>query len=80
MSLSDPEYSLYYYRAIKLDPDASKVIRPPALHSSPTPSSAAAPTTHFPGYSITCYGCGVDGHGVNHCDKVNDLITKGLLS
>ncbi|KIM53239.1 hypothetical protein SCLCIDRAFT_32053, partial [Scleroderma citrinum Foug A] len=82
MSLSDPEYSLYYYRAIKLDPDASKVIRPPALHSFPTPSSAAAPTAlpRAPGHSITCYGCGVEGHGVNGCDKVNDLITKGLLS
>ncbi|KIM51064.1 hypothetical protein SCLCIDRAFT_33765 [Scleroderma citrinum Foug A] len=82
MSLSDPEYSLYYYRAIKLDPDASKVIRPPALHSSPTTSSAAAPTAlpRAPGHSITCYGCGVEGHGANGCDKVNDLITKGLLS
>ncbi|KIM57881.1 hypothetical protein SCLCIDRAFT_28511, partial [Scleroderma citrinum Foug A] len=82
MSLSDPEYSLYYYRAIKLDPDASKVIRPPSLHSSPIPSSAAAPTalSRAPGRSITCYGCGVEGHGVNGCDKVNDLITKGLLS
>ncbi|KIM55079.1 hypothetical protein SCLCIDRAFT_135426, partial [Scleroderma citrinum Foug A] len=82
MSLSDPEYSLYYYRAIKLDPDASKVIHPPSLHSSPIPSSAAAPTAlpRAPGRSITCYGCGVEGHGVNRCDKVNDLITKGLLS
>ncbi|KIM56441.1 hypothetical protein SCLCIDRAFT_29585 [Scleroderma citrinum Foug A] len=82
MSLSNPKYSLYYYCAIKLDPDASKVIHPPALHSSSTPSSATAPTArpHSPGYSITCYGCGVEGHGVNSCDKVNDLITKGLLS
>ena len=30
--------------------------------------------------SITCYGCGVEGHGVNGCDKINDLVAKGLLA
>ncbi|KIM52094.1 hypothetical protein SCLCIDRAFT_32927 [Scleroderma citrinum Foug A] len=82
MSLSDPDYSLLYYHAIKLNSDAGKVICAPSLHSSPIPSSATATTAlpHAPGSSITCYGCGVEGHGVNSCEKINDLITKGLLS
>ena len=86
MTLSDPNYALYYYRAIKLDPDASRVISPPALNSrssspatsAPTrPDAAPRPLSRPP---ITCYGCGVEGHGVNGCDKINDLVAKGLLA
>jgi hypothetical protein len=39
MSITEPDYSLLYYRAIKLDPDTAKVIRPPSLSSSPTSHS-----------------------------------------
>jgi Aspartyl protease len=85
MSLTDPDYSLLYYRAIKLDSDASRVVRPPPLHSThpiPTASSGSAPTVHprSPGRSITCYGCGVEGHGLNNCEAINDLVKKGSLT
>ncbi|KIO14827.1 hypothetical protein M404DRAFT_17686, partial [Pisolithus tinctorius Marx 270] len=87
MSLNDPDYSLLYYRAIKMDPDAAKVLRAPSLCPAPasTPASTApaatsSSQTHPARRTITCYGCGVEGHGVESCQAINDLIQKGSLA
>ncbi|KIN97833.1 hypothetical protein M404DRAFT_31897 [Pisolithus tinctorius Marx 270] len=77
MSLSDPDYSLLYYRAIKMDPDAAKVLHAPSLCPAPAPAptaASAAPVTTPPAQArparrtITCYGCGVEGHGLDNCE------------
>ncbi|KIN94021.1 hypothetical protein M404DRAFT_35462 [Pisolithus tinctorius Marx 270] len=80
MLLSDPDYSLLYYHAIKMDPDAAKVLHAPSLHPAPAPTPAsAAPVatppaqTHPARRTITCYGCGVKGHGLDNCKADNDL-------
>jgi hypothetical protein len=88
MSITEPDYSLLYYRAIKLDPDTAKVIRAPSLSSSPTSHPASATSTPSfpptpqsrPARNITCFGCGKQGHGINDCEEINDLILKGQLS
>ncbi|KIN98914.1 hypothetical protein M404DRAFT_30882 [Pisolithus tinctorius Marx 270] len=70
-----------------MDPDAAKVLCAPSLHPAPasTPASTA-PTatsssqTHPARRTITCYGCGAEGHGVESCQAINDLIQKGSLA
>ena len=42
MSLSDPDYALYYYHAMKLDADVGKVF-PRPIPYTPAPTSAPAP-------------------------------------
>ncbi|KIK15600.1 hypothetical protein PISMIDRAFT_16407 [Pisolithus microcarpus 441] len=69
-----------------MDPNAAKVIHPPALHSAPVPSSTAPPISPNssqacpPRKPIICFGCGVTGHGLDSCDAINDLVKKGSLA
>ncbi|KIK25796.1 hypothetical protein PISMIDRAFT_9319 [Pisolithus microcarpus 441] len=69
-----------------MDPNAAKVICPPALHSTPVPSSTVPPISpnssqaHPPRKPIICFGCGVTGHGLDSCNAINDLVKKGSLA
>ncbi|KAI6046925.1 hypothetical protein EDC04DRAFT_2864599 [Pisolithus marmoratus] len=76
-------YPLLYYRAIKIDPDALKVIHPPVFQNPPVSATPITPPSTQPcplRKPITCFGCGVIGHGVDSCDAINDLVRKGSLS
>ena len=81
MSLSDPAYAALYYRAFKLDKDIVHIIRPPkdastSPYSRPTNSTFSQNSGSFP---MTCYGCGEQGHHMNSCPKITDLVLKGVL-
>ena len=80
MSLNDVNYGLVYYRALKLDPDIAKVVRPPtartALTQGPRNMGGMASASRE---EMTCYGCGEKGHGMSLCPKLTDAINKGLI-
>ncbi|RPD52062.1 hypothetical protein L227DRAFT_484715, partial [Lentinus tigrinus ALCF2SS1-6] len=81
MSLNDPAYAALYYRAFKLDKDIVHIIRAPrdtvtSSYPKPTPPSFATGANASP---ITCYGCGEQGHHMNNCPKISDLVIKGVL-
>ncbi|RPD52068.1 hypothetical protein L227DRAFT_515380, partial [Lentinus tigrinus ALCF2SS1-6] len=81
MSLNDPAYAALYYRAFKLDKDIVHIIWAPrdtvaSSYSKPAPPSFATGANASP---ITCYGCGEQGHHMNNCPKISDLVIKGVL-
>jgi len=86
LTLSEPDYAFYYFCAIKLDPDIGKVFPCPVIPTqAPTPAPTTVTTPTHPTRPavcppITCYGCSVEGHGLNRCEAINDLVTKGSLA
>ena len=93
MSLDDPQYSLTYYKAIKLDPTVVQCVSPPSLQrSQPSRNQAANSNAAKPGINsgnqlrgsnrppLTCYGCGEAGHGLRDCPHIIDLINRGVVS
>jgi len=86
LTLSEPDYAFYYFHAIKLDPDIGKVFPRPVISTqAPTPAPTTVTTPTHPTCPavlppITCYGCGVERHGLNRCEAINDLVTKGSLA
>ncbi|KAH8111639.1 hypothetical protein DFH11DRAFT_1792138, partial [Phellopilus nigrolimitatus] len=87
MSLKDPHYGLLYYKALKIDPDAAKVVRAPftvgSNNRAEEPVTAARPpiqnTAPRRFDEMTCYGCGNKGHGMNNCSQISDLLSEGII-
>ncbi|KAH8106584.1 hypothetical protein DFH11DRAFT_1518078, partial [Phellopilus nigrolimitatus] len=87
MSLTNPLYGLLYYKALKIDPDATKVVRAPFIFGSndniEEPVIASRPPTQDTALrqfdEIRCYGCGNKGHGMNNCSQISDLISEGII-
>ncbi|KAK7460789.1 hypothetical protein VKT23_008717 [Stygiomarasmius scandens] len=89
MSIDDPQYSLTYYKAIKLDPECKSFLTAPAARI-PTLRSAPPPRPTLPRSDVArdlpphmdlnrppprqCFGCGEIGHGLRYCPKVNELV------
>ncbi|KAK7443801.1 hypothetical protein VKT23_015582 [Stygiomarasmius scandens] len=89
MSIDDPQYSLTYYKAIKLDPECKSFLTAPAMRTS-TVRNTPPRTNPFRNDSTRdlpphldptsrlpprqCYGCGEVGHGMRYCPKLNELV------
>ncbi|KAK7439757.1 hypothetical protein VKT23_017332 [Stygiomarasmius scandens] len=89
MSIDDPQYSLTYYKAIKLDPECKSFLTAPAMRTSTVrntfprsnPFRNDTPRDLPPHLDPTsrlpprqCYGCGEVGHGLRYCPKLNELV------
>ncbi|KAA1478915.1 hypothetical protein DENSPDRAFT_756726, partial [Dentipellis sp. KUC8613] len=92
MKVSDPNYAVQYYQALKLDKDIEKIIPPPAYQASATSparqtpphmssrSPSPRPYTFGSGTNdMICYGCGERGHGMTRCPTLAKLMDSGIL-
>ncbi|KLO03705.1 hypothetical protein SCHPADRAFT_948469 [Schizopora paradoxa] len=84
LSLDDPAYGFYYYRACRLDPKVESFIpRPqPQRREAPPRASYGGSSPGLPRSNpgVTCYGCGEQGHRINNCMKIADYIAKGFIA
>ncbi|KAG1793820.1 hypothetical protein EV424DRAFT_1603770 [Suillus variegatus] len=92
LSIDDPNYTLLYFQALKLDSTIGEVLPKPQkksesyVNTAPRTRAAEAPFT--PSYPnniqlgpsrYTCFGCGGSNHRLPWCPEVNALLDKGLL-
>jgi hypothetical protein len=85
MSVSDPQYALSYYKAVKLDALAAKCLCSPQVGGY-SPSSGGNRNSSYPNNiplggrnSLLCYGCGGSGHGLRDCPEINELLKAGVI-
>jgi hypothetical protein len=89
LSIEDRDYGMIYFKALSLDPNIAKCFPAPLINlpskspvnpfksgSYPTQSTSVPNSPREP---ITCYGCGVKGHGLSICPKISDLISAGTI-
>ena len=91
MSINDPAYPLLYFRACRLSPLVQQIIPSPLsagpkTATGPAPSSTARDTPpHLERRSyegprtLSCYGCGEDGHGMSTCPELAKLEQKKIV-
>ncbi|TFK77960.1 hypothetical protein K466DRAFT_607483 [Polyporus arcularius HHB13444] len=79
MSIDDPAYAALYFRGFKLDKDIVQVIRGPKEAVKPSYTAPPIFSQNSGIRPLGCYGCGEQGHGMNFCPKINELVTKGIL-
>lgn len=91
MSIDNPNYPQYYYRAVKMDPDAWLVLKPPVSiyyrgqqdntnRQSPALSSTSNPATTAVNHLLFFYyDYGKPGHNLNNCPDIFDLASKGVI-
>ena len=94
LSLNDPRYGMAYYKALKIDPDIARCIMPPQISQRIQPRSEPQtvfpistqktnPVAQNPNPisrdSMTCFGCGLKGHSIQYCYKINDMIRNGAI-
>lgn len=86
MSISDPNYGLLYYRAVKMDSDIAQIVRHPnrRLYEEPNgfrptnrPMARSGSVLPMNREEMTCFGCGGKGHGIQFCPKINELLAQG---
>ncbi len=69
-----------YYRACKLDPKVEKLVAAPELRNS----RASGPPPRMDGPrrmdELTCYGCGQTGHRISNCAKMNEYLSRGVVT
>jgi len=88
LSLDDQKYGLLYYRAIKLDPDVALCIQPPRIKFNTSsqfkPQNKQSNSSNTSAVSArdgtTCYGCGLKGHNMQACYKIENLIQSGKIA
>jgi hypothetical protein len=76
MSVSDSQYALSYYKAVKLDALAAKCLHSPQIGGY-SPLSGGNRNSSYPNNiplggcnSLLCYGCGGSGHGLRDCPAI----------
>ncbi|KAF8816394.1 hypothetical protein BYT27DRAFT_7333407, partial [Phlegmacium glaucopus] len=89
LTIQDPNYAVYYFCIMKLDPDIGKLITPPSMgnSSSRLPTTMSTPANRpfpprpqiNPNNKMLCFGCFEEGHGVNRCATLGDLASNGVI-
>ncbi|KDQ57381.1 hypothetical protein JAAARDRAFT_130071 [Jaapia argillacea MUCL 33604] len=95
MKIDDPGYRILYYRAMKMDPDVTKVLRAPKLTDSDgartqtnvANASGSGSTNVTPrsvgmrpgGTGSRCFGCNEPGHMMGVCLSLLELTTRGVI-
>jgi hypothetical protein len=83
MSVSDPQYTLSYYKAVKLDALAAKCLCSPQIRGY-SPSSRGNRNLSYSnnislgGHNSLLY-CGGSGHGLRDCPEINELLKAGVI-
>src|SRR5882757_7828183 len=88
LTIQDPNYAVYYFQIMKLDPDIGKLLAPPpflntprmpSISSSPpfTNTVPARPQTNFS--EVLCYGCLQKGHTMTRCASLAELANQGVV-
>jgi hypothetical protein len=86
LDISDPDYTLLYYKAVRADPSVASFItkpgprvaknQPAAGAGRPSQTTSAGPGTRA---SMTCFACGQTGHGANNCPEAEKLVESGVV-
>ncbi|KAI0080207.1 hypothetical protein K474DRAFT_1590457, partial [Panus rudis PR-1116 ss-1] len=88
MLLDDLDYAVHFYRAYKLDPSITQIVRPPYQSQTSTKNASKyKPRVQInnnttPGFSLSdmaCYGCGDKGHTMINCPKLAELVSQGKI-
>ncbi|KAH9902525.1 hypothetical protein C8Q73DRAFT_634570, partial [Cubamyces lactineus] len=77
LSIDDPSYGFLYYKAFKMDKDITQSIPQPKMGNQSSGVSCGQ-TTNNRG-DIRCYGCSEQGHSLNNCPKIKELLLNGIM-
>lgn len=94
MSLKDPDYATVYFKAYRIDPVIKDLVptpneqrrssTPPARNREHNferepPPHLAGPGNNGGPRTMTCFGCGKQGHSMSFCPGLRDLANKGIV-
>ncbi|PPQ89489.1 hypothetical protein CVT25_012252, partial [Psilocybe cyanescens] len=95
LTISEPNYAVYYFRAVKLEPSLAGMLVAPAIMNATVPQQPKQPSSFAPPppqqtqymqhartslADMTCYGCNQQGHGMNTCPGLADLASKKVIT